>query len=134
MNHNLCVTLLFSGLLFLELSRHVLALNTPSPSGACSVLGRSENHEMSGPGGTAPKVGPLRLPGPRGEHRGPQKAHFVFQSVLADILCDRTLLRWDDFISLLSVMIQNVSILQGPGSDRQSSLSCLLLFLSQICL
>ena len=102
----------------------MLALNTPSPSGACSVPGRSENPAMSGPGGTSPRVDPLQLPGLCGKQRGTQKAHFLFPSVLSDTVCDRTLLPWDDFISLLSVMIQNISILQGPGSDRQSSLSC----------
>lgn len=121
-NHNLCVTLLFSGLLPRAFC-HVLALTPPSPSGACSVLGRSENHEMSGPGGTAPKVGPRWLPGPRGETQGPTESPFLFQSGLSDILCDCTLLPWDGFVSSFCSDSER-SVLQGPGSDRQSSLSC----------
>ena len=88
MNHNLCVTLLFSGLLFLQLSYHMLALNTPAPSGACSASGKCEEHGVGRPGGTSaqgitpwhpedPGAAPLWLPGPRGKQRAHRKSLFV---------------------------------------------------------
>lgn len=118
-NHSLHVTLLFSRLLFLQLSYGTLALNTPAPSGACSTPGRCEEHGVGGPGGTSaqgitpwhpedPGAAPLWLPGPRGKHRGTQEVPFCL-SLCCQILsaCDRPVLPLYDFTSLLSVMIQN---------------------------